>query len=384
VQHYYIYVCAVAMGLQNSLTSKYSGNTLRTTHVTGATTDLGIAIGHLLKGRRGDLWKVKLHSTAILGFLVGGVMGRLAYLRFEETALLFNVTIMTVLGLSHLLWISRRKGLSLWKVFKSTTDLKVDMAPAHEPSPNETPTSPAEMREPTSHLASSGTKGTSASVEYSRTISLLALERTSSSRLGDRPISREISASFKAQSSISTSSSAKILSLQSFGDSQESCGVVHRPANRSTSLECISGQSPSPCPTAGTSDIKASYQLPRIPPSGSGGVDQAGAHRQLPSFPSTMSGSPPRVIQVEAEVHEEDEDASLDDSEDVDEYSVGDVAGEVSCDDYDLVRDPLDGRLVEVLVRVHEAAPDEPEPSQSSQQALDGWSQGTRHTHAPE
>lgn len=57
-QHYYIYVCAVAMGLQNSLSSKYSGNTLRTTHATGATTDLGIAIGHWIKGRRDDIWKM--------------------------------------------------------------------------------------------------------------------------------------------------------------------------------------------------------------------------------------------------------------------------------------------------------------------------------------
>jgi hypothetical protein len=37
-------------GLQNSLTTKYSGNTIRTTHLTGATTDLGIALGHLIRG----------------------------------------------------------------------------------------------------------------------------------------------------------------------------------------------------------------------------------------------------------------------------------------------------------------------------------------------
>lgn len=47
---YYVWACALACGLQNALTSKYSGNVIRTTHLTGATTDLGIAFGHILRG----------------------------------------------------------------------------------------------------------------------------------------------------------------------------------------------------------------------------------------------------------------------------------------------------------------------------------------------
>ena len=37
---YFIFSCCLAMGLQNSLTSKYSGSVVRTTHLTGASTDL--------------------------------------------------------------------------------------------------------------------------------------------------------------------------------------------------------------------------------------------------------------------------------------------------------------------------------------------------------
>ncbi|KAM3568686.1 hypothetical protein VYU27_009200 [Nannochloropsis oceanica] len=64
---YFVYACCLAMGLQNSLTSKYSGSVVRTTHLTGASTDLGIALGHIMKGRSEEWWKVKLHGIAIFG-----------------------------------------------------------------------------------------------------------------------------------------------------------------------------------------------------------------------------------------------------------------------------------------------------------------------------
>jgi hypothetical protein len=44
---------------------------------------------------------VKLHSTSITGFLLGGVAGRLGYKRFQETALVFNVSILFLLGVLH-------------------------------------------------------------------------------------------------------------------------------------------------------------------------------------------------------------------------------------------------------------------------------------------
>jgi uncharacterized membrane protein YoaK (UPF0700 family) len=47
---YFVWACALSCGLQNGLTSKYSGNVVRTTHLTGTTTDLGIALGHVLRG----------------------------------------------------------------------------------------------------------------------------------------------------------------------------------------------------------------------------------------------------------------------------------------------------------------------------------------------
>lgn len=54
-----------------------------------------------LNRRWEEVWKVKLHCTAILGFLLGGVAGGLGYQRFQEMALLFNVSILFTLGVLH-------------------------------------------------------------------------------------------------------------------------------------------------------------------------------------------------------------------------------------------------------------------------------------------
>lgn len=59
----FVWLATYCCGLQNSLTSKYSGNAVRTTHLTGASTDMGIAVGHILKGRKEELWKVKMHGA---------------------------------------------------------------------------------------------------------------------------------------------------------------------------------------------------------------------------------------------------------------------------------------------------------------------------------
>jgi len=61
------------------VTSKYSGNAVRTTHLTGASTDMGIALGHILKGRHEEWWKVQMHGIAVVGFFIGGVLGFFAF-----------------------------------------------------------------------------------------------------------------------------------------------------------------------------------------------------------------------------------------------------------------------------------------------------------------
>jgi len=85
--------------------------------------------------------------------------------------------------------------------------------------------------------------------------------------------------------------------------------------------------------------------------------------RGLPSVNEEISQ---RLVMVEVEVVEEDEDALLACGGDVDEYSVGDVAGEASGDEFDYLRDMAYGNLVEVVVEEGEEEEEEEEEGRSA------------------
>lgn len=78
------------MGLQNALITKISRAEIRTTHLTGLTTDLGIEIGKLLYLNRSDCGdtaaavradrdKLRVHAGLIASFLIGGIGGALGF-----------------------------------------------------------------------------------------------------------------------------------------------------------------------------------------------------------------------------------------------------------------------------------------------------------------
>lgn len=78
--------CALlfAMGLQNSLVTTISNSTVRTTHLTGLFTDLGIELSQLffykLKEQRQKLISsIKLRLTIICFFFLGGLSGGILY-----------------------------------------------------------------------------------------------------------------------------------------------------------------------------------------------------------------------------------------------------------------------------------------------------------------
>jgi uncharacterized membrane protein YoaK (UPF0700 family) len=68
-----------AMGLQNSLVSMVSGSVVRTTHLTGTFTDLGIELAQLLQHKRHEnialISKIKLRVAIILFFMTGALAG---------------------------------------------------------------------------------------------------------------------------------------------------------------------------------------------------------------------------------------------------------------------------------------------------------------------
>jgi uncharacterized membrane protein YoaK (UPF0700 family) len=68
------------MGLQNAVITKLSGAVIRTTHITGVVTDIGIELGRLLV-RSAQFNGAHLHTLVrlALSFFVGGVVGALGF-----------------------------------------------------------------------------------------------------------------------------------------------------------------------------------------------------------------------------------------------------------------------------------------------------------------
>lgn len=104
------------MGLQNAVVTRISNARVRTTHVTGMVTGIGIKLGNLLdlawRRRSGvhdaaaeyNANKLLLHGVTVLSFLGGGISGVLAYGRlgpvflFATALLLFLLALPGIIG----------------------------------------------------------------------------------------------------------------------------------------------------------------------------------------------------------------------------------------------------------------------------------------------
>ena len=96
-----IYVASCACGLQNAMVSTYSGAVVRTTHLSGMFTDLGIFLGHALRGLPVDARRVRLCFLVISGFLVGGIAGATAFHRFSYSALFIPAGLTATTALTY-------------------------------------------------------------------------------------------------------------------------------------------------------------------------------------------------------------------------------------------------------------------------------------------
>ena len=97
------------MGMQNAVVTRISNARVRTTHVTGMVTDIGIELGNLLdlawarragQGAQSDYnaGKLKLHSVTVLSFLSGGMAGLLVYRAFADAFLFAMAALLLLLA----------------------------------------------------------------------------------------------------------------------------------------------------------------------------------------------------------------------------------------------------------------------------------------------
>jgi uncharacterized membrane protein YoaK (UPF0700 family) len=100
-------LAAMACGLQNAMASSYYGLVIRTTHVTGIVTDIGVMLGHLIRHRRVHTWQMLLLFSLLAGFFGGGIAGALAYRAAGVAALFAASAGCMVAGATYYVWRAR-------------------------------------------------------------------------------------------------------------------------------------------------------------------------------------------------------------------------------------------------------------------------------------
>ncbi|MGV9003047.1 YoaK family protein [Flavobacterium sp.] len=101
------YILLFTMGLQNALVTKVSQSIVRTTHLTGLFTDLGIELSQLFfytkTAEKNKLFKsIYLKLSIIMFFFLGGIMGGFVYQELKlRTLLLASIVIILILFMDY-------------------------------------------------------------------------------------------------------------------------------------------------------------------------------------------------------------------------------------------------------------------------------------------
>lgn len=95
--HFQTNTLLFAMGIQNGIVSVVSGKVVRTTHLTGMVTDIGLGLGKLFL-KKGNLVFVKrsliINTSVITMFIVGGLLSATLTFQIHEKVLLIPVLIL--------------------------------------------------------------------------------------------------------------------------------------------------------------------------------------------------------------------------------------------------------------------------------------------------
>jgi uncharacterized membrane protein YoaK (UPF0700 family) len=70
----YLFLCCLANGIQNSMTSTLTSNLCRTAHYSGITSDIGTFLGQVLRGNKANLMKLQTFALLAASFWAGGYL----------------------------------------------------------------------------------------------------------------------------------------------------------------------------------------------------------------------------------------------------------------------------------------------------------------------
>lgn len=107
------FVLCYVMGLQNAIVTKMSNAEIRTTHMTGVITDMGLEIGRMFYWNRSTVanqyhfvqvnkQKLKLHALILGMFMTGALIGAIAFKRIGYVSVLPISISLTIIALSQI------------------------------------------------------------------------------------------------------------------------------------------------------------------------------------------------------------------------------------------------------------------------------------------
>jgi uncharacterized membrane protein YoaK (UPF0700 family) len=104
-------VISFSMGIQNAASTRISGSRVRTTHVSGVATDIGVGLAQLIEpsdahAGRHTRDRLLLHSATVASFLVGGTAGVLCYQAAGGAVFCAFSVVLLFLCVRHLIGVS--------------------------------------------------------------------------------------------------------------------------------------------------------------------------------------------------------------------------------------------------------------------------------------
>ncbi len=98
------YLASCACGLQNAMATTYSGAVLRTTHVSGMFTDIGVLLGQLLHGVKVDKRRLFLAVILVCAFFSGSIVGAFFFSLFSYKTLYLPAGLVGFSGLVYTIY----------------------------------------------------------------------------------------------------------------------------------------------------------------------------------------------------------------------------------------------------------------------------------------
>eukprot|EP00164_Ancoracysta_twista_P019897 GFYU01035256.1.p1 GENE.GFYU01035256.1~~GFYU01035256.1.p1 ORF type:complete len:463 (-),score=77.48 GFYU01035256.1:115-1503(-) len=116
------YFAAIANGIQNGMSSTYSANLIRTTHLTGTSTDIGIILGQMCRGNFQHKLKFEVLLSLTMSFWLGAVAAYKAVHDLGFVALIASAVMFFGIGVAFVAFVVSANHVTIWQAISGHWD----------------------------------------------------------------------------------------------------------------------------------------------------------------------------------------------------------------------------------------------------------------------